>query len=228
MKISVIIPVYNEKSTISEIIARVRAVDLEKEIIVIDDGSTDGTPQQLAEIDGQFEDVKVLSHQENRGKGAALRTGFAAASGEILIVQDADLEYDPREYEALLVPILDGRAEIVYGSRFLSGPHRVLFFWHYVGNKFLTLLCDALSNLNLTDMETCYKVFKKEVLDDIQLKSNRFGFEPEFTMKIAKKGFRVYEVPISYSGRTYEEGKKIGWRDGLAAIFTIIWFRFFD
>jgi len=228
MKISVIIPVYNEKSTISEIIARVRAVDLEKEIIVIDDGSTDGTPQQLAEIDGQFEDVKVLSHQENRGKGAALRTGFAAASGEILIVQDADLEYDPREYEALLVPILDGRAEVVYGSRFLSGPHRVLFFWHYVGNKFLTLLCDALSNLNLTDMETCYKVFKKEVLDDIQLKSNRFGFEPEFTMKIAKKGFRVYEVPISYSGRTYEEGKKIGWRDGLAAVFVILWFRFFD
>jgi glycosyltransferase involved in cell wall biosynthesis len=228
MKISVIIPVYNEKSTISEIIARVRAVDLEKEIIVIDDGSTDGTPQQLAKIGSQFEDVKVLSHQENRGKGAALRTGFAAASGEILIVQDADLEYDPREYEALLVPILDGRAEVVYGSRFLSGPHRVLFFWHYVGNKFLTLLCDALSNLNLTDMETCYKVFKKEVLDDIKLKSNRFGFEPEFTMKIARKGFRVYEVPISYSGRTYEEGKKIGWRDGLAAIFAILWFRFFD
>ena len=228
MKISVIIPVYNEKSTISEIIARVRAVDLEKEIIVIDDGSTDGTPQQLAKIGSQFEDVKVLSHQENRGKGAALRTGFAAASGEILIVQDADLGYDPREDEALLGPILDGRAEVVYGSRFLSGPHRVLFFWHYVGNKFLTPLCDALSNLNLTDMETCYKVFKKEVLDDIQLKSNRFGFEPEFTMKIAKKGFRVYEVPISYSGRTYEEGKKIGWRDGLTAIFTIVWFRFFD
>lgn len=228
MKISVIIPVYNEKSTISEIIARVRAVDLEKEIIIVDDGSTDGTLQQLAEIDGQFENVNVLSHQENRGKGAALRTGFAEASGEVIIVQDADLEYDPREYEALLVPILDGRAEVVYGSRFLSGPHRVLFFWHYVGNKFLTLLCDALSNLNLTDMETCYKVFKKEVLNDIQLKSNRFGFEPEFTMKIAKKGFRVYEVPISYSGRTYEEGKKIGWRDGLAAVFVILWFRFFD
>lgn len=228
MKISVIIPVYNEKSTISEIIARVRAVDLEKEIIIVDDGSTDGTSQQLAEIDGQFENVNVFSHQKNQGKGAALRTGFAAASGEILIVQDADLEYDPREYEALLVPILDGRAEVVYGSRFLSGPHRVLFFWHYVGNKFLTLLCDALSNLNLTDMETCYKLFKKEVLDDIQLKSNRFGFEPEFTMKIAKKGFRVYEVPISYSGRTYEEGKKIGWRDGLAAVFAVLWFRFFD
>ena len=228
VKISVIIPVYNEEETISEIIARVRAVDLEKEIIVVDDGSTDGTSQQLAEIDSQFEDVTVLSHQENRGKGAALRTGFAAASNEIIIVQDADLEYDPREYETLLVPILDGRAEVVYGSRFLGGPHRVLFFWHYMGNKFLTLLCDALSNLNLTDMETCYKVFKKEVLDAIQLKSNRFGFEPEFTMKIAKKGFRVYEVPISYSGRTYEEGKKIGWRDGLSAIFAILWFRFFD
>ena len=228
VKISVIIPVYNEEETISEIIARVRAVDLEKEIIVVDDGSTDGTSQQLAEIDSQFEDVTVLSHQENRGKGAALRTGFAAASNEIIIVQDADLEYDPREYETLLVPILDGRAEVVYGSRFLGGPHRVLFFWHYMGNKFLTLLSDAFSNLNITDMETCYKVFKKEVLDDIQLKSNRFGFEPEFTMKIARKGFRVYEVPISYSGRTYEEGKKIGWRDGLTAIFTIVWFRFFD
>jgi glycosyltransferase involved in cell wall biosynthesis len=228
MKISVIIPVYNEKSTISEIVARVRATDLEKEIIIVDDGSTDGTSQKLAEIDSQFENVNVLFHQKNRGKGATLRTGFAAASGEIIIIQDADLEYDPRDYEMLLVPILDGRAEVVYGSRFLGGRHRVLFFWHYVGNKFLTLLCDALSNLNLTDMETCYKVFKKEVLDDIQLKSNRFGFEPEFTMKIAKKGFRVYEVPISYSGRTYEEGKKIGWRDGLAAIFAILWFRFFD
>ena len=228
MKISVIIPVYNEKSTITEIIARVRAVDLAKEIIIVDDGSTDGTSEQLVEIGRKFENVNVLSHQKNRGKGAALRTGFASASGEIIIVQDADLEYDPRDYEMLLVPILDGRADVVYGSRFFGGPHRVLFFWHYIGNNFLTLLCDALSNLNITDMETGYKVFKKEVLDDIKLKSNRFGFEPEFTMKIAKKGFRVYEVPISYSGRTYEEGKKIGWRDGLTAIFAILWFRFFD
>jgi len=228
MKISVIIPVYNEEATISEIIARVGAIDLEKEIIIVDDGSTDGTPQQLKEIAGKFDNVKVLAHGKNLGKGAALRTGFAAATGDIIIIQDADLEYDPREYEALLVPVLDGRADVVYGSRFLSGPHRVLFFWHYLGNKFLTLLCDAFSNLNLTDMETCYKVFKKEVLDEIQLKSNRFGFEPEFTMKIAKKGFRVYEVPISYSGRTYEEGKKISWQDGLAAIVTILWYRFFD
>ena len=228
MKISIVIPVYNEKATIAEITARVQAVDLEKEIIIVDDGSTDGTFEQLKEIDGKFDNVNVLVHEKNLGKGAALRTGFAAASGEIIIIQDADLEYDPQEYDKLLIPILDGRADVVYGSRFLGGPHRVLFFWHYLGNKFLTLLCDAFSNLNLTDMETCYKVFKKDVLDEINLKSNRFGFEPEFTMKIAKKGFRVYEVPISYSGRTYEEGKKIRWPDGLAAIFTILWFRFFD
>ena len=228
MKISIVIPVYNEKATIAEITARVQAVDLEKEIIIVDDGSTDGTFEQLKEIEGKFDNVNVLVHEKNLGKGAALRTGFAAASGEIIIIQDADLEYDPQEYDKLLIPILDGRADVVYGSRFLGGPHRVLFFWHYLGNKFLTLLCDAFSNLNLTDMETCYKVFKKDVLDEINLKSNRFGFEPEFTMKIAKKGFRVYEVPISYSGRTYEEGKKIRWPDGLAAIFTILWFRFFD
>jgi len=228
MKISVVIPVYNEEQTICKIIARVRAVDHAMEIIIVDDGSTDGTSEKLAEIGKKFENVKVLFHRENRGKGAALRTGFSAASGEVLIVQDADLEYDPRDYEMLLVPILDGRAEVVYGSRFLGGPHRVLFFWHYVGNKFLTLISDALSNLNLTDMETGYKVFKKEVLAGLKLKSDRFGFEPEFTMKIAKKGYRVYEVPISYSGRTYEEGKKIGWRDGLVAIFVVLWFRFFD
>ena len=228
MKLSVVIPVYNEQATIAEIIARVQAVDLEKEIIIVDDGSTDGTSEKLHEIGGKFDHVNVLAHEKNLGKGAALRTGFAAATGDIIIIQDADLEYDPREYELLLTPILDGRADVVYGSRFLGGPHRVLFFWHYLGNKFLTLLCDAFSNLNLTDMETCYKVFKKDVLDEITLKSNRFGFEPEFTMKVAKKGFRVYEVPISYSGRTYEEGKKISWQDGFAAIFTILWFRFFD
>jgi glycosyltransferase involved in cell wall biosynthesis len=228
MKISVLIPVYNEEGTISEIVARVQAVDPQSEIIIVNDGSTDGTAAQLKTIDSTYDNVRVFEHKKNRGKGAALRTGLAAASGEVIIIQDADLEYDPHDYEKLLVPILDGRADVVYGSRFLGGPQRVLFFWHYVGNKLITLLCDAFSNLNLTDMETGYKVFKKEVLADITLKSNRFGFEPEFTMKIAKRGFRIYEVPISYSGRTYEEGKKIGWKDGLSAIFTILWFRFFD
>ena len=228
MKISVIIPVYNEALTIKEIIFRVQNVDLEKEIIVVDDHSTDGTSAQLKDINEQYENVQILTHDRNRGKGAALRTGFAAAGGDIIIIQDADLEYNPQEYKVLLGPILDGRADVVYGSRFLGGPHRVLFFWHYVGNKFLTLLADVFSNLNLSDMETCYKVFKKKVLNEINLRSNRFGFEPEFTMKVAKKGFRVYEVPISYSGRTYEEGKKIVWKDGLKAVFAILWFRFFD
>ncbi len=228
MRISVIIPVYNEEPTITEIVSRVQAVDLETEIIIVDDGSTDGTSARLETIDSTFENVSILRHDNNCGKGAALRTGLAEAAGEVIIIQDADLEYDPCDYETLLVPILDGRADVVYGSRFLGGPQRVLFFWHYVGNKLITLLCNAFSNLNLSDMETGYKVFRKEVIEDIALKSNRFGFEPEFTMKIAKKGFRIYEVPISYSGRTYEEGKKIGWYDGLAAIFTILWFRFFD
>jgi glycosyltransferase involved in cell wall biosynthesis len=235
MQISVVIPVYNEVSTIREIVARVQAivarvqaVDIEKEIIIVDDGSTDSTREQLQEIALSQENIKVFYHDRNQGKGAALRTGFEAATGDIVIIQDADLEYDPREYPVLLEPILDGRADIVYGSRFLGGPHRVLFFWHYLGNKFLTLLSNALTNLNLTDMETCYKVFRREVLSDIQLKSNRFGFEPEFTAKIAKKGFRIYETSISYSGRTYAEGKKIGWKDGVKAIFAIIWFRFFD
>ncbi len=228
MQISVVIPVYNEVSTIREIVVRVQAVDLEKEIIIVDDGSTDGTREQLQEIALSQENIKVFYHDRNQGKGAALRTGFEAATGDIVIIQDADLEYDPREYPVLLEPILDGRADVVYGSRFLGGPHRVLFFWHYLGNKFLTLLSNAVTNLNLTDMETCYKVFKREVLAGMNLKSNRFGFEPEFTVKIAKKDCRIYEVPISYSGRTYAEGKKIGWKDGVKAIFAIIWFRFFD
>ncbi|MGD8313767.1 MAG: glycosyltransferase family 2 protein, partial [Syntrophobacterales bacterium] len=211
-----------------EIVSRVQAVDLEKEIIIVDDASTDGTRELLQEDTFSLENIRVLYHDHNQGKGAALRTGFESATGDIVIIQDADLEYDPREYPVLLEPILDGRADIVYGSRFLGGPHRVLFFWHYLGNKFLTLLSNAMTNLNLTDMETCYKVFRREVLSGIQLKSNRFGFEPEFTAKIAKKDFRIYETPISYSGRTYAEGKKIGWKDGVKAIVAILWFRFFD
>ena len=222
------IPVYNEVGTIKEIVRRVQAVALEKEIVIVDDYSTDGTREHLREISQNHGNVNVLYHDHNQGKGAALRTGFEGATGDIIIIQDADLEYDPNEYPLLLEPILDGRADIVYGSRFLGGPHRVLFFWHYVGNRFLTLLSNMLTNLNLTDMETCYKVFKKEVLHEIKIKSNRFGFEPEFTAKIAKKRFRIYETPISYSGRTYAEGKKIGWKDGVKAVFAILWFRFYD
>jgi glycosyltransferase involved in cell wall biosynthesis len=227
MRLSVVIPVYNEVRTIEEVVARVRAIPLEKEILIVDDGSTDGTRQRLEDI-VRHDDVKVLYHERNKGKGAALRTGFAAATGDVVIIQDADLEYDPRDYRSLLEPILDGRADVVYGSRFLGGPHRVLFFWHYVGNRVLTLMSNALSNLNLTDMETGYKVFRREILNDLPLRSNRFGFEPEFTVKVAKRMLRVYEVPISYSGRTYAEGKKITWRDGVAAIFTILWFRIVD
>lgn len=226
MKLSVVIPVYNEIVTIKEILNRVRSVPQDKEIIVIDDGSTDGTKEWLKEAAG--EDVKVLFHPENNGKGAALRTGFEQVTGDIVIVQDADLEYDPSEYGRLIEPILDGRADVVYGSRFTGGPQRVLFFWHYVGNKFLTLLSNMLTNVNLSDMETCYKVFRAHLLEKITIKSNRFGFEPEITAKFAGLKCRIYEVPISYSGRGYEEGKKITWRDGVAALFHIIRFRFFD
>ncbi|MDH4270474.1 MAG: glycosyltransferase family 2 protein [Candidatus Aminicenantes bacterium] len=228
MRLSVIVPVYNERKTIEEIIRRVQAVDLdlEKEIIVVDDGSTDGTREALQSLD--LAELRVVVHEQNKGKGAALRSGFDRAEGDIILVQDADLEYDPREYPRLLEPILDGRAEVVYGSRFLGGPHRVLYFWHYVGNRFLTTFSNMLSNLNLTDMETCYKVFRRDVLKKIKLKSPRFGFEPEITVKLAKLHCRIYEVPISYSGRDYAEGKKIGWKDGLAALFHLIRFRFFN
>jgi len=228
MKLSVVVPVFNERTTIAEILRRVQAVEvsLDKEILVVDDGSTDGT--QVILKAQSLPGLKVLYHERNQGKGAALRTGFAAASGDIVIVQDADLEYDPREYPRLLEPILDGRADVVYGSRFLGGPHRVLYFWHYAGNRFLTTLANILSNLNLTDMETGSKAFRREVLTKIKLKSSRFGFEPEITIKVARLKCRVYEVPISYSGRDYAEGKKIGWKDGLAAIFHLLRFRFFD
>ncbi|NOZ69845.1 MAG: glycosyltransferase family 2 protein [Deferribacteres bacterium] len=228
MKVSVVIPVYNEAGTIEEIVSRVQAVALEKEVIIVDDASTDGTSGHLEKIRQKYDNVKIFYHDSNRGKGAALRTGFKSATGDIIIIQDADLEYDPKEYPILLEPILDGRADVVYGSRFLGGPHRVLLFWHYVGNKLLTLMSNALTNLNLTDMETCYKVFRRKILQDITLKSDRFGFEPEFTVKIAKNGFRVYEVPISYSGRGYSEGKKITWKDGVTAIYTMLRFRFFE
>lgn len=227
MKLSVIIPVYNEKETIREVVHRVRGIDvgMEKEIVIVDDCSKDGTQDVLKSLD--YPDTKTFFHTKNQGKGAALHTGFSEAQGDIILIQDADLEYDPAEYPMLLKPILDGRADVVYGSRFLGGPHRVLFFWHYVGNKLLTTLSNMLSNLNLSDMETCYKVFKKDLLDRITLKSKRFGFEPEITIKLAKLKAKIYEVPISYSGRDYSEGKKIGWKDGIAAVYHIFRFRFF-
>ena len=226
MKLSVVIPAYNEKDTVLELLRRVDAVplSLEKEIIVVDDFSTDGTREVLGGLGRP--DIKVLFHAKNMGKGSALRTGFSEATGDIVLIQDADLEYDPAEYPGLLAPILDGRADVVYGSRFLGGPHRVLFFWHSVGNRFLTALSNMVTNLNLTDMETCYKVFRGDILRKLDLKSRRFGFEPEVTIKIAKLKCRIYEVPISYAGRNYSEGKKIGWKDGLAALWHILRYRF--
>jgi glycosyltransferase involved in cell wall biosynthesis len=228
MKLSVVIPVFNEQPTIEEIIRRVQAVDvgMEKEIVVVDDGSTDGTRDILGRL--ATEQLRVFLHEKNTGKGGALQTGFSEARGDIVLIQDADLEYDPREYPKLLEPILDGRGDVVFGSRFLGGPHRVLYFWHFVGNRVLTMFCNIASNLNLTDMETCYKVFRREVLRQIRLKSERFGVEPEITIKVARLKCRIYEVPISYAGRDYSEGKKIGWKDGFAALFHIVRFRFFD
>ncbi len=227
MKLSIVIPVFNEGATLRKLLARVEAVPYDKEIIIVDDASTDGSRDILKNEYENKPGITVLFHPRNRGKGAALRTGFARVEGDVVIVQDADLEYNPADYPALLEPILDGRADVVFGSRFLGGPHRVLFFWHYVGNLFLTTLSNVMTNINLSDMETCYKVFKREVLEGLHLKCERFGFEPEFTAKIARKRWRIYEVPISYSGRDYSEGKKIGWKDGVAAIWFIFRFRFF-
>ena len=224
--LSVVIPVYNEVRFVHELVRRVTEQPFRMELILIDDGSTDGTRELLPQIAAEFPQARVLLHPQNRGKGAALRTGFAEAKGEIIVIQDADLEYDPRDYPRLLEPILDGRADVVYGSRFLGGPHRVLNYHHYLANRTLTGLSNALTNLNLTDMETCYKIFRREVLDGIRLSSDRFGFEPEFTARIARAGLKIYEVPISYSGRDYDEGKKITWRDGVAALWIIVKSRF--
>ena len=227
MKLSVVIPVYNEKDTLREIIDRVMSVKWEKEIILIDDFSVDGSRDILKEYENQ-PNIKVLFHARNQGKGAALRTGFDHVEGDVVVIQDADLEYDPSDYGKLLEPIEDNRADVVFGSRFLGGPHRVMFFWHYLANKALTTMSNMLTDLNLTDMETGYKVFTKKVLDQVTFKCDRFGFEPEFTSKIAKLNFRIYEVPISYSGRDYAHGKKITWKDGVAAVWFILRFKFFS
>ena len=245
-KVSIVVPVYNERATIEEILRRVMETDTRKEVILVDDCSTDGTREILEGLEQRQESgaseapaqdgsdtiplggLRFFFQTKNQGKGAALRRGFAEATGEIVLVQDADLEYDPRDYPKLLEPILDGRADVVYGSRFLGGPQRVHYFWHYVANRFLTLLSDISTNLKISDMETCYKVFRREVLAGIRIKSNRFGFEPEITVKVAKGKWRVYEVPITYAGRTYEEGKKITWRDGIQALWCIIRFRISD
>jgi glycosyltransferase involved in cell wall biosynthesis len=224
LKLTVIIPAYNEVGTIFEVIKRVKEVSSDKEIIVVDDGSTDGIRNILKE---RRDGVKVLFHDTNKGKGAAIRTAIPHITGDIVIIQDADLEYDPSEYPRLIAPILDGKADVVYGSRLMGGPHRVLFYWHSLGNKIVTTLSNIFTDLNLSDMETGYKVFRAEVLKKIKIESNRFGFEPEITAKIAKIGCRIYEVPISYWGRDYTEGKKIKWKDGVAAIYWIIKYNLF-
>ena len=234
--LSVIMPVYNEVDTVWEAVRQVQGMDVVKEVIVIDDGSTDGSREILSRLETETRkdndppnELKVIYQPVNRGKGAAIRSAIAQATGDMIIIQDADLEYDPQDYKNLLDPILSGKADVVFGTRFYGGgPHRVLFFWHYLGNQILTLFSNFLTNLNLSDMEVGYKAFRAEILKSIRIKSNRFGFEPEITIKIAKKGLRVYEVPISYYGRTYKEGKKITWKDGIAAFYFLIRFRLKD
>ena len=229
MKLSILIPVYNERHTVELLLKRVEAVPYEKEIIVVDDASSDGTREILERLSrNNREQMRLFLHTRNRGKGAAIRTAIEQVTGDIVIIQDADLEYDPQDYPRLLEPILGGHADVVFGNRFHGGPHRVLYFWHYVGNRLLTNLCNIATNLNLSDMEVGYKVFRTEVLQRLRLRSDRFGIEPELTVKVAKLGCRVYEVPIAYHGRTYAEGKKITWKDGIAALYYIIRFRLFD
>ena len=220
VRLSVVVPVYNEVATVEQLLERVREVPLWLEVIVVDDGSTDGTRDVLSRLEGSLIDTLIF-HEENRGKGAALRTGFEHATGDVVVVQDADMEYNPREFPMLLQPILAGKADAVYGSRFLGGPHRVLFFWHSVGNRFLTLLSNMFTDVNLTDMETCYKMIRAELLRSLPLSADRFGIEPELTARLAQARARIYELPISYDGRSYAEGKKIGWKDGVSALWCI-------
>lgn len=223
MKISVVMPVYNERATLQQVVDRVLAVPLEIELICVDDASTDGSHEILASLKDQYPAMRIFTQSRNMGKGAALQRGIREATGDFVIIQDADLEYNPTEYHVLLEPLIAGSADVVYGSRFLSGrPHRVLYFWHSVGNWVLTLLSNALTNINLSDMETCYKAFRREVIQSIPIEEKRFGFEPEITVKIAKRKLRVFEVGISYWGRTYEEGKKIQWKDGVRALFCLL------
>src|SRR5271163_4766019 len=223
MKLSVVMPVYNERTTLREVVAKVLAVPLEIELICVDDGSQDGSREILSRLQSDHPQIHVLLQPHNMGKGAALRRGIQEATGDFVIIQDADLEYDPAEYPLMIEPLIQGKADVVFGSRFLgSAPHRVLYFWHSVGNRALTLLSNCLTNINLSDMETCYKVFRRDVIQSIPIEENRFGFEPEITVKVAKRRLRIYEVGISYWGRTYEEGKKIGWRDGVRALYCLL------